>query len=221
LAFLGFVNGLVPWALLNLSLSTGVPPIIESTYLHFWIGNNALATGGAPTDATLGQLQANSGGGRTAGPADRVRELGREALAQIREHPALTLGRRLQAGLSFLVGEQWLTDRSLYRVNVQALPETPDWLVRSVATLLTAGLLVVLVLGALGWRWSYGWRHEAMPSSLAPMWIFLPYFLSHAAALHGPRLPLDGILLCYAAFVLACLIPSVGRRLLRRTEAES
>ena len=35
----------------------------------------------------------------------------------------------------------------------------------------------------LGWRWSYGWRSEAMPSSLAVVWISLPYLLSHAANL--------------------------------------
>jgi len=29
---------------------------------------------------------------------------------------------------------------------------------------------------------------KAMPTSLAAIWIFLPYFLSHAEALHGPAL---------------------------------
>jgi hypothetical protein len=46
---------------------------------------------------------------------------------------------------------------------------------------------------------------------LAAIWIPLPYVLSHAEALSGPRLPLDGVLLCYAAFALACLLPAHGR----------
>ena len=46
-----------------------------------------------------------------------------------------------------------------------------------------------------------------MPSSLAVMWIPLPYLLSHAEALSGPRLPLDGVLLCYAAFALCGMLP--------------
>ena len=59
-----------------------------------------------------------------------------------------------------------------------------------------------------------------MPSSLALVWILLPYLIGHAEALHGPRLPLDGVLLTYAAFVLACAVPHVGRHLFRRTEPE-
>jgi hypothetical protein len=53
-----------------------------------------------------------------------------------------------------------------------------------------------------------------MPSSLALIWIPLPYVLSHAEALQGPRLPLDGILLCYAAFAIVYLIPALGATLL-------
>jgi hypothetical protein len=52
-----------------------------------------------------------------------------------------------------------------------------------------------------------------MPSSLALVWIPLPYILGHAEALSGPRLPLDGVMDCYAAFALLCMIPGVGARL--------
>jgi hypothetical protein len=52
-----------------------------------------------------------------------------------------------------------------------------------------------------------------MPSSLALIWIPLPYVLSHAEALQGPRLPLDGILLCYAAFAIVYVIPPLGANL--------
>ena len=58
---------------------------------------------------------------------------------------------------------------------------------------------------------SNSWRHAALPSSLAVLWIPLPYLLGHAEALAGPRLPLDGVLLTYAAFALACLFPPVGK----------
>jgi hypothetical protein len=53
-----------------------------------------------------------------------------------------------------------------------------------------------------------------MPASLAMVWIPLPYLLGHAEALQGPRLPLDGVLLCYAAFVLACIVPTTASFLL-------
>ena len=43
-------------------------------------------------------------------------------------------------------------------------------------------MLAMLVLGLLGWRWTYGWRGTALPSSLAVVWLPLPYLLSHAGA---------------------------------------
>ena len=67
----------------------------------------------------------------------------------------------------------------------------------------------------LGGRWTYAWRDEAMPAALAIFWVPLPYFFSHAGLLHGPRLPLDGVLLTYAAFVLACLWPATAATLLK------
>jgi hypothetical protein len=66
-------------------------------------------------------------------------------------------------------------------------------------------------MGLLGWRWSYGWKREANLASLAMMWIPLPYVLSHAELLAGPRLPLDGVLLCFTAFGLAWIFPPVAR----------
>ena len=91
---------------------------------------------------------------------------------------------------------------------------------RSYRGALHAALLGTLALAALGWRWSYGWRKESMPLSLAAIWIPLPYILSHAEALHGPRLPLDGALLCYAAFAVACFVPGVGGYLLAGARGE-
>jgi hypothetical protein len=91
----------------------------------------------------------------------------------------------------------------------------PEWAERSLPTVEVATLFFLLLLGVLGWRWSYGWRRSAMPSSLAVMWIPLPYILSHAEMYHGPRLPLDGVFISYAALALICMIPGVGRTLLR------
>jgi hypothetical protein len=46
------------------------------------------------------------------------------------------------------------------------------------------------------------------------LWVPLPYILGHAEGLSGPRLPLDGVLLCYAAFALVALIPGLNGDLL-------
>src|SRR5262249_5281555 len=73
--------------------------------------------------------------------------------------------------------------------------------------------LGMYLLAFLGWRWGYAWRKESMPASLAVLWLPLPYVLGHAGLLHGPRLPLDGVLLTFAAFALVCLVPGVGGRL--------
>src|SRR5262249_30566838 len=91
----------------------------------------------------------------------------------------------------------------------------PPWLASHYAPTLLFSLLALFLLAFLGWRWTYGWAAQAMPSSLAVIWVPLPYVLSHAEALHGPRLPLDGVLLCYAAFALSCAVPRLGRRLLQ------
>ena len=96
----------------------------------------------------------------------------------------------------------------------------PGWLVGSYAAVLLLVLLLLLPLALLGWRWTYAWCCEAMPSSLALVWIPLPYLMSHAGLLHGPRLPLDGVLLTYAAFALACVWPPTARVLFKASPAE-
>jgi hypothetical protein len=58
-----------------------------------------------------------------------------------------------------------------------------------------------------------------MPAVLAMIWIPLPYVLSHAELLSGPRLPLDGVLLCYTAFALLCFWPGLRRYLLDGAKA--
>ena len=53
----------------------------------------------------------------------------------------------------------------------------------------------------------------ALIATLAMIFVPLPYLLSHAESLSGPRLPLDGVLICFAAFALCCLVPGVNGRL--------
>jgi hypothetical protein len=91
--------------------------------------------------------------------------------------------------------------------------ELPSWLEASYPAILLGTLLGMLLLSFAGWRLTYGWRRESLPAALAVLWVPLPYLLSHAEKLSGPRLPLDGVLLCYAAFALVCLLPRMGARL--------
>ena len=47
--------------------------------------------------------------------------------------------------------------------------------------------------------------------TIAAIFIPVPYILSHDDLMAGPRLPYDGILLCFAAFALVSLIPGAVR----------
>jgi len=195
LVFLGFANGLAPWMVRNFQLFGEPLPVVDSMYLHLWVGNNPEATGGSLTAAMFKTAPADElrtikdQSQRYAKLADTVRE-------SVRDQPVKTLQRRFKAGLYFFFGERWLTS-----------DELPDGY-------LLGALLVLFPLAFLGWRWTFGWRKESVPLALAMIWIPLPYLLSHAEGLHGPRLPLDGVLLTYAAFALCCLIPGVGGELL-------
>ena len=120
----------------------------------------------------------------------------------------------MRAALMFFVGEQWLKDGTMAEVTPTGQESMPDWLKKNQAVTLQATLLAMFVLAILGWRWSYGWRWESATATLAMLWVPLPYILGHAEGLSGPRLPLDGVLLTYAAFALACLIPGIGGPLL-------
>jgi hypothetical protein len=220
LAVLGFVNGLIPWTTRNFQLFGEVVPLVDSTFLDLWEGNNPLATGGPQSETVREKALAAQGTdagklGQMAQP-ERYRELAREAWNEVRSRPTETFQRRLRAGLNFLFGEAWFTDGHLARTDPGSTATVPDWLGQSSAAALAASLLAMLTLGVLGWRWSYGWRWEAMPSSLAAVWIALPYLLGHAERFSGPRLPLDGLLLCYVALVIACLLPPACRHLLGR-----
>jgi hypothetical protein len=216
LAFLGFANGLAPWTVRNFRAYRELVPVADSMYLHLWTGVNDKADGGPQDEQVL----------RDSLPPERLQELlaeknqakrynmlGKDVLDRVTEDPAGTLHKRLLAGQCFVFGRSWFRDGSLARA--QAADRLPWQIADNYALILEASLLGMLALGLLGWRWTYGWRAEAMPSSLAVIWIPLPYILSHAGELSGPRLPLDGVLLCYSAFALLCLVPGLGGRLLR------
>lgn len=219
LAFLGFLNGLIPWTARNYQTFKTIIPIADSTYLHLWIGNNWRATGGPLAEDT--QREILRGVTETDGrnrlerlekmkQSRRYQQLAWDTLEEVRANPGATLARRLRAALGFLVGFDWLSGGSLWRDDPTVPADTPEWMVRLAPALFFGSLLDMVLLGALGWRWSYAWRSEALPLSLAVVWIPLPYILGHAEAFHGPRLPLDGVLLAQASLVLCCLVPRLG-----------
>jgi 4-amino-4-deoxy-L-arabinose transferase-like glycosyltransferase len=221
-AFLAFANGLVPWSIRNYKMFGEVVPLSDSAFLHLWVGNNPESTGGPQSDETILKTLAATRGEDVAQTAQhyaqlaenkRYQQLGRYVFDQVRADPAGTVKRRLWAGLDFVFGATWFKQGILWQDNGPESGTFPAWLAGSYPAMLYGSLLALLVLGALGWRWSYAWRLESSPASLAVIWLPLPYVLSHAGNLNGPRLPLDGIFLCYSAFALACLV-TAGRGVL-------
>lgn len=220
LAFLGFVTGMAPWMIRNSDVYQDVYPVVDSTYVHLWEGNNPRATGGPLSERELLESLAEARGeepGVTANwlaglpQPERFRALAAEFVAAWQRDPGAALLRRVRAGLAFAVGADFLRPGGKLWRDTPADSEAEDLLSRApYPAALTGSLLGMLVLAPLGWRWTHAWRRSAMPSSLALMWVPFPYLLGHAEALSGPRLPLDGILLCYAAFALVYLLPRLG-----------
>ncbi len=213
LAFLGFANGLAPWTVRNWQAFEEPVPIVDSAHYHLWIGNNPVATGGVVPDNLLGEEKKKELTKITK-QTDRYNKMGSMWWDEVQVRPVETVRRRIMAGLYFVFGERWFTEEQLAYDKSTAEQPMPEWLAGSYVQILQGTLLGMLVLSFLGWRWSYGWRRESMPAALAMIWVALPYLLSHAESLSGPRLPLDGVLLSYAAFALACCVPGVGKRLL-------
>ena len=208
-AFLGFANGLAPWAVRNYQLLGEPVPVVSSAYYHLWIGNNPKATGGPVSDdmrslAPTAELE-------TMGQSERYVRLGQDVKKEVGAHPASFLRRRVQATYAFLFGQQWISGGSMVQIDSAAGDGHVE---ENAPFVLLASLLAVLTLAFLGWRWSYGWRWESIPAMLAMIWVPLPYILSHAESLSGPRLPLDGVLICYAVFALCCLVPGINGPLL-------
>lgn len=209
LAVLGLFLGLAPWTIRNVQAFGDIFPIVDSTYLHLWIGNNPQATGGPLAEATLRPADLADGEdlASLSQPA-RYRRLGQAAIDKIKRDPTAAIERRIWAGLYFFFGADWFSSGRLWRTPTGESGDVPP----IYPPLLTGFLLGMLLLGSLGWRWAVG--EQAQLLALAVIWVPLPYLLSHAEALSGPRLPLDGVFLCYGAFVLSCLIPQVAQKLL-------
>jgi hypothetical protein len=188
LAVFGFASGMAPWALHSYEATHRIFPIVDSTYSHLWIGNHPSATGGPSADA----------------PPATEPEQARAVRDTVTGDAAGTVRRRLWAAFAFLAGEDWLTKQRLFEETPQAsIPE--QWL-GYFRLLLPASLLLLLVLAVVGWRWSYASREKTGPAALAVILVPLPYILGHAEALSGPRLPLDGVLICLGAYAVIWIV---------------
>src|SRR5262249_35087467 len=151
-------------------------PIADSTFLHLWIGNNPRSDGGPQDEQTLLEALAEARGQepkQTAdalaqlGQSERYASLGRDVVEQVRTDPAAVLRHRLEAGVACFFGQRWFKERVLWRTDESQIANMPAWLTQCYPALFYGSLLGMLLLGVLGWRWTYGWRREAMPTSLA------------------------------------------------------
>lgn len=187
IAVVGVLAVAVPWGYHNYRQSGEVFPALRGVYADLWQGNNPEASGGPWR--------------RSETPMKPDRDLAEEVGQEAAHNPGATLERRLWAGLCFFFGEDFLRQQRLWAENVgdDKAPQTPGWFRAAYPAALYGWLLGMLILAVLGWRWSYEWRFAGRPLTLALLWIPLPYLLGHAAALQGPRLPLDGVLITFAA----------------------
>jgi len=209
-AFLWFAIPLATWTVRNFQAFEEPIPICDSTFLHLWIGNNPSADGTELDEYTLRRSLDTRLAELTGekNQALRYNMLMSDVLDQVRSNPRATCDRRIQSMLAYFLGGDFLSQDHNLADNAAEKEEgkvatPPSWLDdESVRTALSASLLGMLCLSFLGWRWSMNWRQESRLASLAMIWLPLPYILSHAERLSGPRLPLDGVLLCFAAFAL-------------------
>lgn len=211
LAFLGLGNGLAPWMVRNLQVFEEPLPVVSSLHLHLWIGSHDRADGGSLE--SVGDGLTHEERVRFAAiehqPA-RYAALGGKALEQWRQDPAAALGRRLNAGLKFIVGDRWLQpDPRLAAPSPdRSAASSGEWVVENAEIYLRAALLFLVLLGLLGWRCAHPWKATSRLATLAAIWLPLPYLLTHAERLSGPRLPFDAVAICFAALALSRLIPS-------------
>src|SRR5262249_24099570 len=101
LAFLGFANRLAPWTVRNVHVFHEPLPVVDSTYLHLWIGNNPHATGGPATEEAWRSAPAKELRNVPSQP-QRYARLGPLVRDEWRRDPVESLRRRAMAGLYFV-----------------------------------------------------------------------------------------------------------------------
>ncbi len=121
-AFLGFGAAISPWSIRNYQVFQKPLPVVSSTYLHLWIGNNPKATGGSATDEMWATL---SNSVSTESQPERYEKLGRLVLDEVRERPTETIHRRIWAGLYFVFGQHWFKEGQLAVVETTLSPPLP------------------------------------------------------------------------------------------------
>ncbi len=227
LAVLGFANGLALWSVRNFqTFDKEIVPVSTATYLHVWMGNNPGATGVSMTPAEI----------QSTLPSERVEELQRlpqtkrfdglasDAFSYVRDHPAETVKNRIRTTGYFYFGRAWFTgeyDSSTSSASENEGGKIQIWIRKHSPLFVHATLLGMFVLGFLGWRWTHGPHTQTGLAALALLWIPLPYILTHAENYFGPRLPLDGILLSFSAFAIACLIPGLRQQVLAQESEDA
>jgi hypothetical protein len=215
--FAAFVGGLAPWGFHSFQRFNAPVPIVQSAWFHIWVGNNPKTDGGAynwSMKSKLVELKPELAKQLEATPVhDRYSLLADNVTTEIIAHPSDTARRRLVAAMQFLFGTTEMNG-TLYWPGEKTAP-APLWLHSG----MKLSLVAILLLALLGWRWSYGWKKQSAPLSLAVFWVPLPYLLSHADQLHSSRLPWDGVLIVLAAMGLLAMIPYIGSRLLAGEDA--
>lgn len=215
LAVLGFVNGVAPWGVRNFKVHDEIIPIVDSAYVHLYKGNNANSDGGPQNEDTM---RAALGVERVdellaiKNQPKRYQELAFDVIDHVKEHPTQTVRNRIWAGLYFWLGKNWFSNYSedvQMGQNTSATDELPEWLTDNYALMVQSVLLGMLVLGMLGWRWTYAWHSSSGLAAIAAICIPIPYVLSYGDHLWGPRLPLDGLLLTYSACAIIYFLPVV------------
>ncbi len=201
LAFLGFANGIAPWMVHEFRTDKEPLVFVQAVYQNLWEGNKA--------DGQQLEFQPDA--------KDRKALCRLEARALVDalwRDPVALVEKRMKVGLSFLFGKTTV-------VQLASGKDSADFENISMTRIAVAWLLGVFLLAFLGWRWSFPWRQESIFATLAVMWLPVPYLLGHAEALHGPRLPLDGVLIVFAAYALACLFPILGVNLREGPESNA
>jgi hypothetical protein len=209
LALLGFGNGLAPWVVRNHQVFHQIVPVVDSAWLHVWTGVMPGATGGPIDEEEL----------RASLPPERVKQLlaepnevkrydrlSHDVIRRVKDDPAAAFSGRIAAATRFLFGDGGHAEGRLVQVrtDAQATPPIGDSSAEAIAA---GGLIVLLALAFFGWRWSGDCSADCRLATLAFVWLPLPFLLSHAERLSGPRLPWDAILVLFAGAALAACCP--------------